>query len=140
MKDARLLKQLGLQCAVPECIAPATDVVPIAINNAPKKTLPVCDKHADAAIADIWAARQKTQPKKASSDTLRIRMDGEEHDVPRKAYVTAKAKQMREFGYPSVTEDGINEQIEALSAKKEFGKGLTVIGMFMKDEIILPTT
>lgn len=83
---------------------------------------------------------KKTKPKKPSSDTLRIRMDGDEHDVPRKAYVTAKAKQMQEFGYPSVTEDGINEQIEALIAKKEFGKGLTVIGMFMKDEIVLPTT
>ena len=137
MKTASLLKQLGLHCAVHDCTERAVDVMPISINNAPKKNLPVCSRHADAAVNDMWANREK-KPKKAkpAPDTLRIRMDGHEQDVPRKDYVTAKTKQMQEFGYPSVTEDGINEQIEALFAKNK----LTVIGWFMKDEIVLPPT
>lgn len=141
MTTATLLKQLGLQCAVPDCLSHAEDVLPISISNAPKKNLPVCSQHADAAADDMWK-KHKTESKKASDDTLRLRinLDGDEHDVSRKAYVTAKTKQMREFGYQT-TEAEVDAQIEILMTPgKPANSKLTVIGMFMKDEIVLPTT
>jgi len=69
---------------------------------------------------------------------LRVKIEGRpEQEVPRKAYVKAKTKQLREFGYAALTEDEVNNQIDALLAKKPFGDGLTVIGMFMEDEVVV---
>lgn len=66
---------------------------------------------------------------------IRVKVNGVDGMVTRAAYVRAKTKQLREFGYPSLTESDVNEQIDAVLAKKSFGEGLTVIGMFMKDEV-----
>lgn len=72
-----------------------------------------------------------------TTKTLIISIDGSpKSEVPRDKYVKAKTKQMREFGYPSLTEQECDNQITALLAGKEFGKGLTVIGMFMEGEVL----
>lgn len=72
-------------------------------------------------------------------DTLRVKIDGKPaQDVPRAAYVKAKTKQLVEFGYPSLTESETEKQVQAVLDGKKFGKGLTVIGMFMEDEIVKP--
>jgi hypothetical protein len=71
---------------------------------------------------------------------LRIKLEGREYAVPRKAYAIKKTKQLQEFGYPSLTVDELEKQIDALLAKKEFGKGLTVIGMFMDGEVLSQIT
>lgn len=69
--------------------------------------------------------------------TIKVKLDGKpEGIVTRSVYVKAKTKQLREFGYPSLTEAEVDEQIDALLQNKEFGKGLTVIGMFMEGEVI----
>ena len=47
------IRSLKLSCAVPDCTQTAVRVVNISINNAPKKRLPCCKQHADAAKEDI---------------------------------------------------------------------------------------
>lgn len=46
------LKPLNIDCAVPDCEDKAVTVANISINSAPKKRLPVCRCHADAAEED----------------------------------------------------------------------------------------
>lgn len=75
--------------------------------------------------------------KESQGETLQVNLGGRMGEVNRSEYVTAKTKQLREFGYPTVTQQEINEQITALLEGKTFGNGLTVIGMFMDDEIII---
>lgn len=68
------------------------------------------------------------------SKFLKIQLS--EWDSPRTVfrldYVRAKTKQLREFGYSDLTEDHVSEQIDAILLDKD----LTVIGFFMKDEIV----
>lgn len=69
--------------------------------------------------------------KKESEITINI--EGESRRVRRLDYVKAKTKDFREFGYPSLTEEEVSEQLDVVLS----GKGtLTVIGHFMKDEVI----
>jgi len=48
----KLPSSLQIDCAVPDCKAKATHTANLSINNAPKKHLPVCKPHADAARED----------------------------------------------------------------------------------------
>ena len=48
----KLPKALLIDCAVSDCKAKATHTANLSINNAPKKHLPVCKPHADAARED----------------------------------------------------------------------------------------
>jgi hypothetical protein len=70
---------------------------------------------------------------KRDSKYIRVTIDGKEMTVTRKSYAAAKAKQLREFGYNGLTTEDVTEQIDALLA----GNKLTVIGMFLKDEVIV---
>lgn len=74
--------------------------------------------------------------KKPSEPMLKVTVDDKVMNVPRSAYVKAKTKQLREFGYNGLDEATVNAQIDAVLAGKEFGDGLTVIGGFMKDELL----
>lgn len=66
---------------------------------------------------------------------VKVKIDGRPAvEVPSSAYVRAKTKQLIEFGYPTLTETDVSEQLEALLA----GKKLTVVGKFMEDEVVLP--
>lgn len=67
--------------------------------------------------------------------TLKVNLEGRKGFVDRKDYVRAKTKALQEFGYPALTEKDVDTQIDALIEGKEFGKGLTVIGMFMEGEV-----
>lgn len=68
---------------------------------------------------------------------IKVKLPGRDVGMcDRAAYVKAKTKQMREFGYPDLTEAHVDEQITALLAGKKFGDGLTVIGMFMDKEVL----
>lgn len=67
---------------------------------------------------------------------LKIKLEGREYTVPRKAYAIKKTAQLREFGYPSLTVDELEKQIDALLSGKNLGDGLTVIGMFMEGEVL----
>lgn len=55
--------------------------------------------------------------------------------VLRKDYISAKIKDLQDFGYPNLTEKDITEQLEKILKKEE----LSVVGMFMQDDIKLST-
>jgi hypothetical protein len=81
-------------------------------------------------------SKSKT-PKQQVVKPLRVKIEGHPmREVPRDAYVKAKTKQLREFGYSGLTEEHVNEQVDAVLSKKEFGDGLTVIGKFMEGELV----
>lgn len=67
---------------------------------------------------------------------IKVKINDKVGHVPRGTYVAAKTKQLQEFGYPSLSEQHVNEQIDALLAGKTLSNGLTVIGGFMKDEVL----
>lgn len=50
---SKQIRTLKLDCAVPGCPDKAVTTASISINNAPKKRLPVCRCHADAAKEDL---------------------------------------------------------------------------------------
>jgi len=66
---------------------------------------------------------------------LKINLDGEIRTVSRHAYVTAKHKQMVDFGYSTLTKSEVDTQVELVIAGKTMADGLSVIGMFMKDDL-----
>lgn len=51
--------------------------------------------------------------------------------VNKEDYITAKTKDLREFGYYDVKESEVSNQLE----KIQKGEKLSVIGIFMEDEI-----
>lgn len=53
-------------------------------------------------------------------------------EIDRDAYVAAKTKQLRDFGYGDLTEQQVDEQITRILT----GQPLDVIGMMMENEII----
>lgn len=55
--------------------------------------------------------------------------DGRE--VSKEAYVNAKLRDLKEFGYSDLTKQTVLDQLEAILKSKK----LTVIGMFMEDDI-----
>jgi len=70
-----------------------------------------------------------------STKTLNVKIHGDLRTVLRADYVRAKTKDLREFGYPDVTEKEVDEQITAIQEGRKFGNGLTVIGKFIEDDI-----
>lgn len=73
---------------------------------------------------------------KTNDPTINLEIDGRKLSVPRSAYIKAKLKQLSEFGYNGLTEQVVSDQLDKVLAKKDFANGLTVIGGFMKDEVI----
>lgn len=68
---------------------------------------------------------------------VRIKTDQGSGLVDRKKYIHAKWQQMVEFGYTTLTEKKVEEQLDAVLAGKVFGTGLTVIGGFIKQEVVV---
>ncbi len=70
--------------------------------------------------------------------TLRIqdRNTGREGDVDTEQYIKSKTRDLRQFGYSTLTEDGVRRQIIAILA----GEKLNVIGMFIEGDIVKNTT
>lgn len=77
--------------------------------------------------------------KKVNVDAPKLIRLTQDDDPPRTVsvddYVKAKTKALREFGYASLTEADAREQLEHVLAGHDMSNGLTVIGMFMRDEI-----
>lgn len=68
-------------------------------------------------------------------DTIKI--NHPKHDEPvevnKDAYITAKWKDLREFGYTNLTRDEVASQVDKILN----GEELNVIGKFMKSDIVL---
>jgi hypothetical protein len=65
---------------------------------------------------------------------INVNIDGHRATVAAAHYIKAKTKQLREFGYPTLTEETVETQLRKILAKQE----LDVIGMFMEGEIVVP--
>lgn len=66
---------------------------------------------------------------------IKLSIDGVTRYVSRTLYVEAKTKQLREFGYTTLTKKHVAEQLEKILTGD---KDLSVIGRFMEDEVIVP--
>ena len=72
--------------------------------------------------------------------TLRVNLPNRPNvEVLREDYVKAKTNQLREFGYDDLTSDHVDAQVTMLlEGRKKLSQGLTVIGMLMEREVIVP--
>ena len=67
------------------------------------------------------------------NDTIMLNISGGRR-VFKSDYVRLKTKDLREFGYASITEKEVEDQVDKLL---NGSGGLTVIGLFCKDDIII---
>lgn len=64
-------------------------------------------------------------------DTIKIRVEGTRKLVSKSAYVKAKTRQLREFGYETLTEDEVTRQLDVILS----GGEPNVIGMFIEGDL-----
>lgn len=67
---------------------------------------------------------------------VRVCLDGQVKLVERARYVEAKLQQLRAFGYATLTREDVDAQVDMVLAKTPYGKGLTIIGKFMENELL----
>lgn len=71
---------------------------------------------------------------KKISKEIMIEINGVRKRVATVEYISAKTKQLQEFGYSSLTKAEVERQLSVVLSKKR--EHLTVIGMFMENEVI----
>ena len=74
--------------------------------------------------------------KKQKANLIRIRDAGILYEVDKEEYIKSKHEQMVSFGYTDLTIDHVREQLDACLAGKEFGKGLDIIGSWIKRDVV----
>lgn len=68
-------------------------------------------------------------------ETIKIILDDEQPVVVKtKDYIKAKTRDLKEFGYGTLTEEHVTVQLNLILANRK--EDLSVIGRFMEDEII----
>lgn len=78
-----------------------------------------------------------TEPKKPKTiPMLYVSVDGKTGWTKRADYVRERVRTLREFGYPTLTHEEVEEQVKAVLEKKTFRAGLTVIGMILQKEVL----
>lgn len=65
-------------------------------------------------------------------DTIKIYLNDKEVTVAKSDYVAAKTKDLREFGYTSLTENDVANQLEKILSGSD---DLDVVGQFIKPDI-----
>ncbi len=65
------------------------------------------------------------------TDNIKIEVDGKELIVPYNRYVSAKTKDLREFGYEGLKEESVSAQLDLLLGGK---KWTTVIGCVISSD------
>ena len=68
----------------------------------------------------------------SKNKTVNLTIDGETRQVLKRDYIRAKTRDLKEYGYASLTEKDVEEQLEKVLANEE----LTVIGMFIQKDIL----
>jgi hypothetical protein len=73
----------------------------------------------------------------AGNDLIEVQLEDwpEPRVVTKAQYARAKWKQLKEFGYATLTLEHTLEQLELVLAGKTMKDGLTVIGKFMEGEV-----
>ncbi len=64
--------------------------------------------------------------------TIKIKLDSGNRTVSKAAYIKAKTGDLRNFGYDTLTESEVADQLEKILN----GEELNVIGMFMENDIV----
>lgn len=64
--------------------------------------------------------------------TIQMPDSDEQKLVSTEDYIRAKTKTLKEFGYETLTQNEVREQLTKILAKEN----LSVIGMFMKDDVV----
>ena len=73
-------------------------------------------------------------------ETIKIKRDDGIVAVLKSDYITAKTKQLIEFGYNDLERSHVEEQVNlVLAGKANMNEGLTVIGEMITDDIVLDT-
>ena len=74
-------------------------------------------------------------------ETIKIQRDDGIVTVAKSDYVTAKTKQLIQFGYDDLERSHVEEQLNlVLSGKTRLDEGLTVIGKMIIDDIVIDTS
>jgi len=63
---------------------------------------------------------------------IKIKINDKEVLVDKEDYIVARTKDLKEFGYSSITENDVRSQLEKVFK----GEVLSVIGLFIEDDII----
>ncbi|HUS48585.1 MAG TPA: hypothetical protein VMZ91_00330 [Candidatus Paceibacterota bacterium] len=63
---------------------------------------------------------------------IKIKINEKEVLVDKEDYIVARTKDLKEFGYSSITEDDVRLQLDKIFK----GEVLSVIGLFIEDDII----
>ena len=66
-------------------------------------------------------------------EEITVEVDGVRVKISKKKYIKAKTKDLKEFGYPDLTQKHVAEQLEKVLK----GQKLTVIGKFIEGDIIM---
>lgn len=67
---------------------------------------------------------------------IEIDQDGDRGWVDTEKYIKAKTKALQEFGYGSISENDVWEQLQHVLDGHKMDQGLTVIGMFINNDIV----
>ena len=65
-------------------------------------------------------------------DAIKVDLEGQVVTITKEKYIKAKTKDLREFGYVNLTEEGVAQQLEKVLNKET----LSVIGMFIEKDIV----
>jgi len=63
---------------------------------------------------------------------LKIRVDNREIITTREAYIAAKTKQLKEFGYGTLTHEEVGKSLDRALA----GKATDIISMFIDEDLV----
>jgi len=64
--------------------------------------------------------------------TIKIDLDGRIVNVDKEQYISAKTKDLKEYGYESLTRQDVANQLEKVIK----GEELDIIGMFIEKDIV----
>jgi hypothetical protein len=95
-------------------------------------TCPHC--HKSFCVNCVEKDKSCCEGEQALPDEITIQQDGNQMVAKTESYITVKTKHLRQFGYTKLTKDDVREQLGKLLRREP----LTVIGMFMEDDIVLP--
>lgn len=68
---------------------------------------------------------------------IEIDQEGDRGWVDTEKYIKAKTAALQEFGYKSVAAADVREQLQHVLDGHDMNEGLTVIGMFLQNDIVL---
>lgn len=85
----------------------------------------------------LWDTETEEKIDQALPEKIQLIFDNQTITSSTESYIYAKTKQLQEFGYPSLTEKEVSNQL-LLLLNPDPTKELSVIGQMMEGEIVKP--